>query len=414
MPKYNNKRNAHPANAETQRQTETTVDMAVCAYPTLLKMAKRCHRRVGYKNSVSRFDMLVMTKVYQIYLKLIRYEYHTGVGITFEVFEPKYRIVTSTTYSDRIPQASFVQNCFYPRIIPNLIDNTFACIKGRGVDKARSTFKEMIRSADEEDMCFCTDMSGYFKSIRHDKLFREIGEYIDGWDIFFFRDVVNCEGADVGLSLGSEMNQLSATFLLNRLDHRLSEIGKYVRYMDDIRFVGPKEACIQALKICEEETSKLSIKMSKKKTYIQPIKRPVQFLGYTFLRHPTGRVTMKRLSDKLNHDKRKVRKMHALGVPLGRVADHVQSERAVLKKGNRNTLIKYDKFIKSLYGKEIEYENSEGKHRRRDAQKADILSSLTVSRHKRGGHQNRNADPREIFQQHGDCPAPQETDGRCR
>lgn len=51
-------RNSHPG----ESQTEATVDLTVCGVTPLLAAETRTHRRVGYKNSVSRFHMLTMSK----------------------------------------------------------------------------------------------------------------------------------------------------------------------------------------------------------------------------------------------------------------------------------------------------------------------------------------------------------------
>ena len=116
-------RNVHPV----ERQLETTdAKTDVCKFTNLLIAEKRCHRGVGYKNPVSRFHMYVLSKVYKLHLELVDETYKTQKGDKFDIYEPKHRVVTSTKYKDRIPQASFVLNYMYKFIIPNLIDNNYA------------------------------------------------------------------------------------------------------------------------------------------------------------------------------------------------------------------------------------------------------------------------------------------------
>ena len=124
--------------------------------------------------------------------------------------------------------------------------------------------------------------------------------------------------------------------------------------MDDFVYVGTKEECEEVLKTIEKVTSILGLTLSKNKTYIQPLKQPVKFLGFTFLLHDTGKVTMKRCKDKLNNEKRKLRRMKKKGIPFCKIMEHYTCVRAVMKKGNRSGVVKLDKYFNNLFAEEIE------------------------------------------------------------
>ena len=196
--------------------------------------------------------------------------------------------------------------------------------------------------------------------IVHKVLYEELGGYIvDDWAMWFFQTTVKNTGRTVGLDLGSEVYQLSATSLPNSMDHRLDN-GKYVRYQDDLIIVGSKEECKEYLRIIREEAARLKLTISEKKTFAQPIKRPVKFLGFSFLRHPNGRVTMKRLPEKLRHERRKLRRMKNKGIPIERVQDHYRGARACLSKGSRSDTKKMDELFENLFGGQINDHNQEG------------------------------------------------------
>ena len=352
-------RNIYPG----ESQTETAVQETVCKFTNLLLTEQRCHRSVGYKNSVSRFHMYVMSKVYELHRSLMDETYHTQKGEQFEIFDPKHRIVTSTKYRDRIPQASFVVNFMYKEIIPELIRNNFACIKGKGADNAREAFKTILRSAHMDDYCLCADLKGYFDSIMHETLLNEMSQYVyDTWALNYYEDVINSNGQQTGIGLGSEINQLSAVSFLNRLDHLLDN-GFYVRYMDDFRFIGTKNECEKILKLIEDECRRLHLRLSKNKTYIQPVKNPIKFLGFTFLRHPAGRITLKRIKSKLTNEKRKLRRMKKSKVAFQQVLEHYECVRAAMKKGSRSGVVKLDRYFNSLFRKELEsYADQKERH----------------------------------------------------
>ena len=149
---------------------------------------------------------------------MINGKYKTQKGDSFEIFEPKHRTVTSTKYKDRIPQTSFVLNYIYPKVISKLIDNNFSCIKDRGVDAAREEFKRILHLHTPNDYVLKADLKGYFESINHQKLFDVMSEYInDIWAMEYYQDVINSNEQEIGITLGSEINQLSAVAFLNKL-----------------------------------------------------------------------------------------------------------------------------------------------------------------------------------------------------
>lgn len=359
MPENNNKRNAHPGYGQkgATEALATPAREAVCSLNAMLDAEDRAHRHVGYKNSVSRFHMLKMSKCNQLCNELINGTYQPQKGEKHEVFEPKYRIVMSSKYRDRVVQSSFITNYYYGAVIPKLITNNCACIKGRGVDMARDALKDILAEASMDDCCLKADMTNYFGSIIHENLYGELSECIvDDWAKAFF--IQTCENASspVGLDLGSEVYQLSGTAFPNRLDHILDN-GNYIRYQDDMIFVGSREECIEALRIIREESARLGLTVSEKKTYIQPVKNPIKFLGFSFLKHKSGRVTMKRLPDKIRKEKRKLKRMKEKNVPIERVEAHYQSVRECLKKGTRSDLAKMDKYVNELFygGKKNDY-----------------------------------------------------------
>lgn len=359
VPNIDDKRNEQPA----ERRTEAADDDSACGLNALLAAETRAHRRVGHKNSVSRFHMLAMSKCNEISNTLKSHTYKPQKGEIHEVFEPKHRITVSAKYCDRVPQASFIVNCFYPLVVPHLILNNCACIKGRGVDYARKIFKRTLREAELGNYCLKTDMKQYFASIPHNSLHKELDQYFAGdeYAMWFFRLTVTSTSKPTGLDLGSEVYQLSATSFLNKLDHAFDD-GKYLRYQDDLIYIAPRKQCESVLEIIRAETSRLGLTISEKITFIQPIDRPVKFLGFSFWKHGTGRITMKRLPEKIRSERRKLKRMKKKRIPPERVESHYQSIRACLKKGARCDLMKLDRYKEKLFKGAENGNNQKGKH----------------------------------------------------
>lgn len=346
MPKNDDERNAHPVYGQTEA---TEGNPSVCSLLSMLDGERRAHRNVGYKDTVTRFRMHRLSRCNQIRHDAASRTLKLKQGEVHEVFEPKYRITITSKYCDRVPQAAFVEHYFYPTVVPHLSARNCACLKGRGVDYARELFKQALRKAKQGDFVLKADMKSYFASIQHDKLLDEVLPFFDDeWATWFYRLNIDNASKPVGIDLGNEIFQLSAASFLNRLDH-LMEGGGYIRYQDDIIFVGSKEQCMEVLSVIHAEADRLGLTLHPQKTFIQPICRPVKFLGFSFLRKPTGRVTMKRLPEKIRQERRKLRKMKSKGVPVERVLVHYQSVRDCLSKGARSDLRKLDDYFENLY-----------------------------------------------------------------
>lgn len=179
----NDKRNIYP---ELYTRKETTKQL-VCSYTKLIEAEKRCHRKVGYKNSVARFDLNLLTKIYNLRQELLNGTYKTQQGQVFEIFEPKYRLVTSTKFKDRIPQACFVVNYMYPYVISHHIPNNCACVKKKGTQYARDILKSLLKQSELNEYCLKVDFKDYFASINHKILFKELSNYIkDSWAMSYF------------------------------------------------------------------------------------------------------------------------------------------------------------------------------------------------------------------------------------
>lgn len=343
----NNKRSDYPV----ERQNEATVRDTVCALTSMYIANKRNKRNISYKNSVSRYNMLVLSKSYKLGEECANLIYTTGEGGHMVVTYPKYRDVKTTFYRDRMIQTSFILNYFYPEVVLHIYKNSHACIKGRGVDAARNQFKEMLRQASPSDYCLKLDITNYFGSIDHEKLINELYNYIhDDWSRWYYANVINANKNNIGIGLGSEIHQLSAVVFLNDLDKLIGNIeDSYERYMDDFIFIGSKKKCEYVLFFAKEYLSYKGLSISEKKTYIQKVDKPIKFLGFSFLRHRSGKITMKRLKDKICDEKRRLKKMKRNNTQLENVKTHYNSVRAMMKHGNRSDLMQLDRFVRSLW-----------------------------------------------------------------
>ncbi len=90
-------------------------------------------------------------------------------------------------------------------------------------------------------------------------------------------------GEDYGLTIGDLISQLLANFLLNELDHYVTEeLGytNYVRYVDDFAIVHEsKDDLLRVVPLIREKLNEAGVTLHPNKFYIQHYKKGVEFVG---------------------------------------------------------------------------------------------------------------------------------------
>lgn len=321
---------------------------------------RKCKKGVGWKKSVIDYTQHGLHRLTLLKQDIDRGTYRPIEGYKFTVYEPKKRDIISTRFRDRVPQRSLVDNYLYGEVCRHFIDENCACQTGKGTDYARNLLKENLRKFYREygtnGYVLKLDVKSFFGSIDH-QVAKELmrGMIRDDWAYQMVVDEIDCHSATVGLGLGSQLNQLIALAILNDLDHILTEqygARFYVRYMDDIIILcQSREALVAMRAAAEEELARKKLRLSEKKTQIAPITQCIHFLGFSYLLHDTGRVTMKVLPEKISKRRRKLTRQADLvlkgKISLEQFIAFNRGSRDHLTKGTRSTLCKMDKFYNS-------------------------------------------------------------------
>ena len=102
---------------------------------TFIKLIEAHYRAInGKRNKVEvlRFEQDLETNIANILYSLENNTYKLGKYREFTIYEPKERIIKSLPYKDRIVHQWYVHEFIKPYLLPRLINDTFACIDGRG------------------------------------------------------------------------------------------------------------------------------------------------------------------------------------------------------------------------------------------------------------------------------------------
>lgn len=280
---------------------------------------------------------------------------------TFEVYEPKRRVVMSNSYKDKVVQHSLCDNVLEPILTRSFIRDNYASQVGKGthygLDRLQEFMRRFYRKNGIDGWILKGDISKYFYSIRHDVLKTLIREKITDPDVLWLVDlIIDSTEGNVGIPIGNQTSQLFALIYLDGLDHFVKEklgIKYYGRYMDDFFLIHHDKAYLQECRKQIEAFVQARGLSLNAKTNIFPLKHGVDFLGFHTYLTESGAVIRKVRRRSKNNMKRKLKKLaalHAAGrIDAKTVEQSYQSWRGHAEKGNSYHLIRRtDQYYNSL------------------------------------------------------------------
>ncbi|MDD4092408.1 MAG: reverse transcriptase/maturase family protein [Smithellaceae bacterium] len=158
----------------------------------------------------------------------------------FQVFDPKKRLICAASFPERVLHHAIMNVC-EPVLESSAIDDSFACRKGKGGQKAIFRAKEF---AGRYDWFLKLDIRKYFDSIDHAILLAAlVRRFREKNVLLLFEKIMASYQVEKGkgLPIGNLISQHLANFYLSAFDHWIKEERKirgYVRYMDDFLIFG--------------------------------------------------------------------------------------------------------------------------------------------------------------------------------
>lgn len=217
----------------------------------------------------------------QIRLQLLNGLYKFGGYTLFYIRDKKQREVWVPSFRDKIVQVMLC-NVLTPLFWHIAIDDTYACIKGRGTDAAVQKIwhyqRRALQEYGQQGVFLKLDISKFFYTINREILMEKLAK--DVWCPFTYRVLCKCidsyRASHVGLPLGNVISQHLANYYLNDLDHwvkRKLKVKYYVRYADDFFLFLPTRERAREVRdaIAEYVNTRLLLVINPVKTYITPI-----------------------------------------------------------------------------------------------------------------------------------------------
>ena len=266
----------------------------------------------GFKKSSARFNLIALDGVNALIHQLRDKTYTVSDYNKFKVYEPKERLIQTTSFKDKVVQHCLCDNVIMPRLQRVFIRDNCAGQKGKGtlfgLDRLSEQMEAFYSKYGFTGYILKCDITKYFYNISHEQL-KDIVSYHFGYDpdVCWLCNLFIDSTEGKGLPLGNQINQGFALLYLDGMDKLIKyELGieYYGRYMDDFYLIHPSK---DYLKYCLEviraylETLDLTLNG---KTQIFPFKNGVSYLGFHTYVTSDGRV-IRRLK---NQNKRNAQK----------------------------------------------------------------------------------------------------------
>lgn len=222
--------------------------------------------------------------------------FETSPYDTFTIFEPKERLIFRLPYfPDRIVHHA-IMNVLEPIWVSVFTQDTFSCIKGRGIHGAMRKVKLAMKDAENTRYCLKIDIRKFYPSIDHDVLKMIIRKKIKCIDTLWLLD--NIIDSANGVPIGNYLSQYFANLVLTYFDHWIKEDKKikyYFRYADDMVFLSSSKEELHHL-LYDIRNYLSALKLELKGNYqVFPLgdthkdkhSRGLDFVGYVFYHNET-------------------------------------------------------------------------------------------------------------------------------
>lgn len=289
----------------------------VFTFRHLWESYRKCRKGVGWKPSIQIFNQNMGMNLYKVYKDLHSGTFRSDGFYEFTIRERgKERRIRSVNVRERIVQRCLCDYCLVPALSKSLIYDNGASLKKKGYSFAVKRMERHLRSYYNrhgiEGYIAKFDFKKYFDSIDHEVVEEIMKKHLaDERLIKLSLHFVQMFGS-VGLGLGSQVSQILAVAVPNKLDHYIKDylgIKYYGRYMDDFYIIHQDRQQLQDwARQIEKQCQELKLQLNQKKTKIRPI-NGTEFLKIRWYLTDTGRVVKKPEHKSLVRMRRKLKKL---------------------------------------------------------------------------------------------------------
>jgi retron-type reverse transcriptase len=288
----------------------------VASWRNLTLAARRARRGKRRRPNVLAFEFDLERELGSLREALLSQQYRPGPYRSFEIFEPKRRLISAAPYRDRVVHHAVCAQ-IEPLFERAFIHDSYACRREKGTHAAVNRAQQFAR---RWPYVLKADVARFFPSIDHDVLLsllrrrlkdrrllellerivrhpfpgQQRPRYLPGDDLF------SLVGRGCGLPLGNQTSQLFGNLVLDPLDHFVKEqlhCRGYVRYADDFLLFGNEPAQLRDWRgQVADFLQGHRLRLHESKSVVFPVTQGIPFLGLRVFpdRRRLGRAGLRR------------------------------------------------------------------------------------------------------------------------
>lgn len=288
-------------------------------------------RKKKNQNQIRKFNENKDENLEAVRKLVISGNFHTSKYRKKKVYEPKERIIYKLPYSpDRIVQHA-IMNILRPILTNLFIENSFACIEGRGQLKASQKCAEYVR---RYRYCLKCDIHHFYPSINQHILSEKLHRIIkDDKFMKLVDDVIFSFPGDYNCPIGNYCSQWFGNYYLSFLDNYVLHVlkcGAYERYCDDFMLFSNDKLYLRECRDFIREFLWNELELTYSKDEIFDMKQGVDYVGYRhfkkylLVRKSTGKRVKRRVKKIEN-------KIDEKNLNLSKVEGQLSSAHGLLK-----------------------------------------------------------------------------------
>mgnify|MGYP000414719783 FL=1 len=129
----------------TQRGIFMTDYEKIYSFENLYKAYRKARQGKRWKGAAAKFEVNLLEALNLLSYQLKTKKYTLSPYNTFEVFEPKRRVVMSNSYKDKVVQHSLCDNVLEPILTRSFITDNYASQVGKGTHYGLDRLREFLR-----------------------------------------------------------------------------------------------------------------------------------------------------------------------------------------------------------------------------------------------------------------------------
>jgi len=281
-------------------KTWTNLFPQIITFENLYRAAQKARKYKRLKIDTARFDLDLEKNLLRLQAQLQTHTWTPGPYTTFQIYEPKPRLISAAPYPDRVVHHALC-NIIEPLFEKTFIHDSYASRPHKGTHRAVDRLTAFCR---KNRFALKADIRKYFPSIDHEILYQQIVHKIrDDQLLWLIRTIIDSSnpqepvhdyfpGDDLftpftrrqGLPIGNLTSQFFANAYLNAFDHFIKEqLGGhyYIRYVDDFVVLADDKAFLHhVLRQTSRFMETLRLRLHPTKCQVFPVDQGIDFLGY--------------------------------------------------------------------------------------------------------------------------------------